>query len=325
MEIKSPPPVLRLLRKVKMLLDMNKEWSYQKSMIKKHSHSFVSNKETELATLLITSHVIEKGITMPDRHMGFGYATVRDVIERCNRIISAWGAKHTELQAALADLRQYLEIHKEAGFSLPKDISEGIRLLLKHQETTGANCYNELSSDYFNSDINFPAFAKSRHSIRSFSGIAVDDKDLEAAIELAMTAPSACNRQATRVRIIRTDEKKRFLSSLQRGNRGFGDKADKWLLITSELGCWPHLNTSDPYLDAGIFTMNLLYALHYHKIAACTLNANLSPKEKARLQKVIGYPTSEIPIVFIAVGKPKEEFMIARSCRHKPYEIIHYY
>lgn len=325
MSFTPPLPVLRLLRYVKRLLDMNKEWSYQKEMIKKHSHSFVSNKETELAILLITSHVIEKGITMPDRHLGFGYTTVRDVIERCNRIISVWGAKDTELQAALADLAQYIDVHKEAGYSLPADISEGIENLLKHQETAEENCYSEMSSGYFKSDINFPAFARSRHSIRSFSGTAIEDKDLEAAIELALTAPSACNRQATRVRVIRTEEKKRFLSSLQRGNRGFGEQADKWLLITSELGCWSHLHASDPYIDAGIFTMNLLYALHYYKIAACTLNANLSPKEKEKLQKTIGYPASEIPIVFIAVGKPKEEFMIAKSCRHKPYEIIHYY
>lgn len=49
--------------------------------------------------------------------------------------------------------------------------------------------------------LSFPDFIKSRHSVRNFAGT-IQIKQLINAIEMAMTAPSACNRQPSRVHII---------------------------------------------------------------------------------------------------------------------------
>ena len=61
--------------------------------------------------------------------------------------------------------------------------------------------------------------------------------------------------------------------------------------------------------------MNLLYALHYFKICACTLNAHLNVRKQAKLRKIVGMEKAEIPVCFIAIGKPKERMRIAKSRR----------
>lgn len=317
-----PQQLFQWLKRKKYQKVLNIENNYQNSKWLHFSSIFRDDKQTSLATLTIVSHVLEKGITMPNRRLGFGQERVRDIISRCNHIIQDYGSDAIELQATLADLKQYYDIHKEAKYDLPGDISKGIENLLPYLNIHDENCYMITRQEYFKPTADFAEFAHSRHSVRWFSDTPVDDDILMAALRLAQTAPSACNRQATRVKVISSPEGKKLCCELQNGNRGFGDKADKWLLITSELGAWSHSYPYDPYVDGGIYAMNLLYSLHYYGIVACTLNAHLSTEQRERLQQFCGYPESEVPVVFIVIGNPAEEFMVPQSRRLKAEDIV---
>lgn len=301
---------------------VNKELIYLRKKTLHYSNTFAKNRNSALANLLVVSHVLEKGITMPERRLGFGYERVREIINYCNIIIDKWGTDYIELQAALADLGQYLDIHRKANFLLPDDIINGIEKLLPMLVISDDNCFSIRKVDYFKETIDFSEFAKSRHSVRWFADTPVDEGKLISAIKLAQTAPSACNRQATRVKIISSPEGKSICQILQNGNRGFGEKADKWLLITTELGDWNPTHLDIAYIDAGIFAMNLLYALQYYGICACTLNAHIDIKKREKLYQELGIPKSELPAVFILVGNPADEFMVPMSRRLKTEDII---
>ena len=220
-----------------------------------------------------------------------------------------------EIQSALKDLEQYFQMHEEVNFKLPEDILEGVSDLLKFKNNDTIECFESTPNDLFKTCNDFYDFAHSRHTCRWYSDEDVDHDTLIKAIALAQTAPSACNRQATNVYIIESDDKKEKILQIQHGNRGFGRLANKILLITSDMRCWDYKMRPSAYLDAGIFSMNLLYALHYYKICACTLNAHLTIKKRRQLQNAVGYSDSEIPIVFISIGKAPEHFMIAGSQR----------
>lgn len=298
------------------------ENKYQKKRLLRYSNVFKDDEQSNLTSLLIISHVLEKGITMPDRRPGFGYDRVRDLIFRCKDIISRFGYGSIELQSAIADLKQYKDIHRDSNFILPEDIDKGIDEMVQYLSFEDGNCWITTKENYFKATRGFKEFAESRHSVRWFDESEVDEEKLMAAIKLAQTAPSACNRQATRVKIISTPEGKKLCCDLQNGNRGFGYKADKWLLITSELSAWSQNYPFDPYVDGGIFAMNLLYALHYYGIVACTLNAHLTPEQRDMLQKELGYPESEVPVVFIIIGNPVDSFMVPKSRRLKVSDIV---
>ena len=317
-----PQNWLQWLNRTRTNRKLNRVNRYNNRRILFFSSTYAKDKNAALAKLMVESHTLEKGITMPGRRLGFGRDRVISIISNIRLIINRWGADSVEVQSALANLKQYLEIHEKAQYNLPETIKTGIITMLPYLTMNDDNCFVANKDDYFQKTDNFVDFALSRHSIRSFSSTPVDEDKLIKAIQLAQTAPSACNRQATRVKIISSDEGKKLCCKMQRGNRGFGDRADKWLLITTELGDWAYHHVQEGYTDAGIFTMNLLYALHYYGIAACTLNALFSPEEKEQLRKGLGYPESEEPVCFIVIGNTDTEFMVCRSRRLCTKDII---
>lgn len=281
------------------------------------AYSSVScTKTSRLGELLIKSHVIEKGITMPDRRLGFGYERLRQLMLACRDVINDYGADYVEVQTTLNDLEEYLLIHEQSNYALPNDIIKGINYLLSYRNTeVFKNSQTFTNTDFFNNFDSFSGFAKSRHTVRSFGDDTIPTDTVLRAIRLAQTAPSACNRQSSRVFIICNKEIILRILKLQNGNRGFGDKADKLLLVGAEHGVWGMQHRTSAFLDAGIFIMNLLYALHEEHICACTLNAQLSPKEVKKLAGLLSLKSNIIPVAFIAIGYPENEFLVARSER----------
>lgn len=277
-------------------------------------------KEDLLNRLLVAGHVVEKGITMPNRRYGFGKDVIRLLIMFCNKCIKQYGTEYNQLQLALDDLYEYRRIHIENNYELPSDILFGIENLMCYKITENISCKEYTIKEFFSECNDFKDFAYSRHTSRYFSG-GVDKDIIFKAVELAKTAPSACNRQSIRVKVV-SGNKKEELLNLQNGNRGFGDTIGQILLITSNQADWDYNFRTSAYLDGGIFTMNLLYALHYYKVCACTLNAHFSIKKQKKLRQITGLEKSEIPICLIAIGMPQANMMIAKSSRLDTENII---
>lgn len=274
------------------------------------------SKEADLSSLLVTSHVLEKGITMPNRRLGFGYERVRLVIEKCRFCISKYGSESNEIQSAITDLCDYLAIHEKESFQLPEDIITGIRKLEKFRANNKTSSWMLFTPDtFFKECSSFEDFTNSRHTCRYYAQEPVEIEKVVDCIRIAQTAPSACNRQSTRVYIISSKEAKQVVLKYQNGTRGFGQDADKFLLVTAVQSAWDIKQSKSAFIDAGMFTMTLLYALHEKKICACTLNAHIYGKRLKDFYREIGISKSEIPIVFIAIGNATDKFLIAKSAR----------
>lgn len=148
-------------------------------------------------------------------------------------------------------------------------------------------------------------------------------RELIDAIKLAQTAPSACNRQPTNVHIITDYSMIQQCLSMQNGNRGFGDLADKLLIITGDLQTvlgaqeFFDLNT-----NVGIFIMNLSYALYYHQIGHCILNWYAMPNIDRSLRKITKIPKEENIVAFIVCGYVPDKFKVAVSPRFKVEDIV---
>lgn len=286
-------------------------------------NNWSKNKDADLDTLLIISHVLEKGLTMPNRRLGFGQNRVKEVIAHCNKCINRYGAECAEVQFALNDLHEYDHVHKTNCFKLPDDIQKELdNILLNHQIEKYTGSLEFTKSTFFKNCNSFTEFAKSRHTCRHYSSEPVKIEILQQCIELAQTAPSACNRQGTKVYIIASEKGKSIVRKYQNGSRGFGEYADKFILITADQYAWDIRQIKSGLIDAGIFTMNLLYALHEQHIAACTLNAHLNAKQLAEFYKELPICQNELPVIFIAIGNVPDKFSVARSGRKQTNDII---
>ncbi|MBO7684179.1 MAG: nitroreductase family protein, partial [Kiritimatiellae bacterium] len=129
--------------------------------------------------------------------------------------------------------------------------------------------------------------------------------------------------QHCRVHVVASPELRDRLFALQGGTRGFGQDADKALVVTADLSAvrwgWER---HDAYTNGGIFVMNLCYALHYHGVAHCILHWSVSPEADREAHALLGIPQNEAIVQVVACGTPPDEFDVAASPRRAADELM---
>ncbi|WP_010136869.1 nitroreductase family protein [Ochrovirga pacifica] len=284
----------------------------------------LNSKEKMLGRIVADYHVIEKGLTMPETRLGFGKSKLFNLIAYCYDFIDTYGCCDDQVGHAISTIFEYKQFHEEHGYALDRDLLEKIDVLSNKFENIPSSHQKVLTRDeYFNSSFeNFKEFSNSRRSIRNYSNKEVPMEKIYSAIELARNAPSVCNRQSVRVYVYSDKEVVQKLLKTQAGNRGFGHLANKVIVVTAELGAMHALfERNQAFVDGGIWAMNLLYALHYYKIAACPLNCSNSFKKDKLLRKYGDIKDSESLIMLISIGDTPDSFKIASSPRKKVEEI----
>jgi nitroreductase len=264
------------------------------------------------AEIVMGYHVLEKGLTMPRRRLGFGRGAVVHLVNLINSFEKRFGGDDSQVRHAVGVLRAYRELHRERPDPMPRLDA----FLASHPDIPAADEPHVTREAFFAAkDAPFPQFAASRHVCRHFAG-PVPMKTIESAVELAITAPSACNRQPARAHVIDDPALRDRIFAAQGGTRGFGADADKVLVVTSDLSSvrwgWER---HDCYVNGGIFVMNLCYALHYFGVAHCILHWSVSPEVDRAAHEFLGIPANEAIVQVIACGMPPEEFDVAASPR----------
>lgn len=303
-------------------------FSYDERRFLRYStHSYEKNKMGAISLIIMNYHVIEKGLTMPNMRLGFGRKRLLDLIKLCNEFIDKYGAEDPQLKSSISIIAEYKKIHKDANYELDEECLNKIDSLLKRAPCEPSQQIDMTRQEYF-SDINAPfdLFSASRHSVRNFEG-EVSIEQLRNAISLANNAPSACNRQYVRVHCISDKKTINECLALQNGSRGFGHLADKLLIITTDLrGIW-EFEHNDLYTNAGIYIMNLCYALHKNMVAHCILSWSVPPSTDIALRKLLKSSNVELNdaesvAAFIVLGGVPKCFKLARSMRRSVDETL---
>lgn len=302
-------------------------FAYDLSRYLKHSGAFGPvTRDARRAELVMGYHVIEKGLTMPRRRLGFGRWQLLRLMDLADAFVRDFGADDDQCAQAVAVVRAYEKLHAESGWdeSADRALWDAVHDFSRRHATTQPAVEPHLTRQRLFADRTaaFPQFAASRRTVRHFGG-PVADETIRAAVELAMTAPSACNRQHSRVHCVRTPALREQLMNVQSGCRGFGADADKFLVVTADLGSerwWAERH--DAWVNAGIFLMNLSYSLHWHEVAHCILNWSVEPGRDLALRGILSIPPAEEIVAVVACGAPAEEMDIAASPRRQGASIL---
>lgn len=289
----------------------------------RHYYRFSNLKGSNTAVKLIGKivrdyHVIEKGLTMPDTRLGFGREKIIELCKDCNTFIARYGKDHTQLKQGVNVILEYKQFHQQRNFELDKELTTAIETFSDFDVDASCNQRKTTNEEYFRfADGSFFDFSKSRSSVRNYSKNPVPLEKILDALKLAQNTPSACNRQAWRTYVYQDSDKINEILKLQGGARGFRHLTNKLIVITAEVGVFANVEERyQAYIDGGMYAMNLLYAIHFSKIAACILNCSHSVKKDIRMKKLCGINESEVCIAMISCGNPPEEFMIAFSKRN---------
>jgi nitroreductase len=300
-----------------------KSYRYDKNRFRKYSDSFLMKRKNELLGNIIKHyHVFEKGLTMPETRLGFGQPKLIMLINECSRYIELYGRSDSQLIHAIGVINEYFLFHEENKYQLESKTIESINRLLSSSEISPTSQADITKHLYFeSSNLSFNLFSSTRHSVRNFTEEDIPLKQIEESLNIAKKTPSACNRQSWRTHVYSDKNKIKEILELQGGNRGFGHLTNKLIVITGELGVFGHsFERNQVFVDGGMYAMNLLYALHFNRIATCPLNCSTTPEKDKKLRILCEIPPSEVFVVMIACGIPPNKFKLASSPR---YDINH--
>lgn len=268
-------------------------------------------------------HVIEKGLTMPESRLGFGIDRITVLASNCCDYLNIHGSDNTQVRHAIAVILEYIDREKKNQRTIPATLHDLAAQLVSKNPTRASQQIKSGNSEYFNS-INepFPVFSQARKSVRNYSEKKIPLEDIRAAIDLARSAPSSCNKQGTRVHVYSDPGRIEELLAIQTGNRGFGHLTNKLIVVTGNLAFSHNVyERHQVYVDGGIFCMNLLYALHSKRIASCPLNCYLSRSKGREISKIGGIPQDEELVMMVSCGYPPDSFLIPLSVRNSVDEI----
>ena len=188
----------------------------------------------------------------------------------------------------------------------------------------------------------FSQFMRKRHSVRDFSDRAVPRDVIENCVRAAGSAPSGANHQPWHfVAVADPALKHRIREAAEEEERRFyaGAAGDEWLMALEPIGTTadkPHLDIA-PWLivvfaqrfgqfddgrkfknyyvpeSVGIATGFLLTALHHAGLVSLTH----TPNPMKFLNRLLGRPAQEKPVMIIAAGHPSDDATVPAVAKIK--------
>jgi len=315
------------IRKLYLFQLIIRSYLYDLKRFWRHSGTVDFAKEFDKleSRIIAHCHSIEKGLSLAQPKPGFG----KDVVNSLFSLLTIYTKKdHPRdgyaFQNAMACLNHYIQYCRGKD----RDVAEIEKKFSSLQQQ--GECYNSGRTLLLHKDdilrctkADFSEFNKTRFSIREFSQEPVLLETITKAVSMAQKAPSVCNRQSSRVYILSHRDTINNVFSTHTGNRGFGYLVDKLIIVTSDLAAFCGVGErNQAFIDAGIFSMSLMYSLHNMGLATCPLNWCTSKSNDIKLRKMIKIKESETIILLLAVGNYCDEFKVVKSTRKPTGEIM---
>lgn len=317
-----PEFFIRFMRKTKMRMDISKLYRSDKTKLLKYAYSINDdfNEENLRAKITFHYHAIEKGLSNANLRLGFGKRAFKELFWAMDKFIEkGYSTKDFRFQSAISVVKSYVELHRVNSHTTKEIDAKLIKyskyLLQENNEIGGFITLKKIGLPNFEK-LGFRELALSRYSVRDFGIEDIEESKIFEAIDIATKTPSACNRQAWKVYYIKSHKMVADILAIQGGLSGNGLNLRKLLLVTSDK---QYMNggheRNQTYIDGGLYTMSLLYALESANIACCTLNTNFNLDRERKMRELLEISDSEDFIAFIALGSYPEVMKVAKSPR----------
>jgi hypothetical protein len=275
------------------------------------------------AMLLRQSHGLEKAFSLPEIKKIYGVVLLKELIKNYSSYVNKFGRDDiTEIvESTIKTYKVHLSQYSDDESR--NTLNQIHALLIQNNfpnidsirlDIAGANVLNRSEILKIVNNSNFKAFVNCRYSVRDFEDSEVDENLILEAVKIAKKTPSHCNRQPWIVRIFTGIEKDDILK-YQNGNRGFGHSIKLIILVLGNRSFFSHKERNAVFIDGGMYSMNLIFALHSLGLATCPLNTSYSIKDELNLRDYLNLELNLEPIMMIGVGNYKESFQVAKSPR----------
>lgn len=271
-------------------------------------------------------HIVEKGLALPNPRPGFGAEKIKLLLDKGNLYIKKYGT--SQLTSSIAQcLIDYLEFNDRINHTIDLNIRKNIDDFVSKNVLNHKGGAKKVTKDIIKCRAKkpFDEFVKSRYSIRDFSDLDIPIATINDSIDLAKFAPSVCNRQSWQVHYYTDKSLMKELLTIQNGNGGFTDCINGLMIITGDIKGFTKYESNQLFVDGGLFSMNVMLALHYYNVGSCPLNTCVPFVVENKIKKLANIPKNERLIMMLAVGNFKEEFKVAVSERRSTDTILNFH
>lgn len=282
--------------------------------------------QNKASSLLIATHRIEKSMCFKNQDTGRAY-------ERVNKLLQIIDAMYRDksynkssdlmfaFETALAVIQRFICFKEDFDPN-----SQNYKELKSNFEISSVAKYST-NNDYAGiRNVEFHGIDKteiynlfhSRHSVRQFENTQIEEDKILRAVELAMTAPSACNRQPSRCYFF-SDRK---IAEKKDGKRN-AYNAPYHIIITADCTAYDYSEYNDWIVSASIFSGFLCLALHSVGVGTCFMRKELTFDDSYNLivRDICKIPPAERIIIELLVGNYPKQYDAPIS-RKKPIDEV---
>ena len=275
--------------------------------------------------IIQTAHRIEKGLTIQNPRRLWGWNKVEKLVDLIAKEIAAPQPDQFAIETGAAVLKAYREAKRNSGDHEEADRADSflkknaeVCQIVENCTTPGGSLRLTAEDMEYGADVSMvEKFFRTRHSARDFADKKISDETLRKAVSMALSAPSACNRQPTKVYAVSGAKKESF---------GFQNmyNADQYLIITADMNAFTPAAYGDWVVSASIFAAYLVLSLHALGIGSCILRKDMHFGDEyvTKMRKACAIPKNEKMILEIGIGYYKDEFFAAYSNRKTAEDIL---
>jgi len=290
--------------------------------------AFTKRGDKNIAILIRNLHRIEKGLIMPERKKVFAKEFIEETVKSFRELDLILLEENKNLYYyAKSVLNSFFEVVDRSDNTIQNALAIYNHNVLEKLPVPLKLPYPRRNVESSNvSYEDYLKLSKQRRSIRFFEQKRVERSLIEKAIEAALQAPSACNRQPFRLIIADDPETKNFLGSLPPGALSYYKNVPVFIAIIGDLS--NYFSERDRhliYIDGSLFAMSLMLALETLQLASCPINWPDIDHQERKLTEMLNLKSFERCVMFLGIGYPDPNGLIPYSQKKSSVEVIQYF
>lgn len=304
----------------------SRDFFFEHQAILKARVAYKKNKgmqSSSSALLRRNIHRLEKGLIMRPRRNIFALDYLPETINTYERATLQQGFSESELQWAKDILTEYFTVvdkhHPVIASSYAQFRAIHEQLLVTHKKP-----YQQ--ADKVKHNISYEqltCLVQARRSTRWFNSQTVEQEKIEQAVNIALQAPSACNRQPYEFYVIQNQPLLSKLANLPGGTTGFADNIPCLIAVVGDLSYYPESRDRHViYIDGSLASMQFMLALETLGLGSCPINWPELYMLDKKVTKLLNLPHYKRVVMFIAVGYPDKQGQIAYSDKKRAQDTI---
>lgn len=271
-------------------------------------------------------HRLEKGLIMQPRRALFGEGYIVETLDYFGLCMRDGCLTATELSWARSVIEDYFSVVGQS------EITDQARVIFDQLEVKSPDVINSSKSSPLSYaslpavGVSFDDFAKlcaRRHSVRWFEAKPVSSELINAAIDVAATAPSACNRQPFKFYVFDDPATAQRIGAIPMGTAGFSYNFQSVIVVVGDLSAYPfEKDRHIIYIDGGLAVMQLQLALETQGLGSCAINWPDIDRHERLMAKELGLKPYQRPVMLLAVGYPQKDALVPYSAKRTASDLI---